>query len=90
MGEGAMRRKQIYAWARGDAVLLSALCAKNEERIASLTAALHRAGDRLMQVQPAIDVDCAWALGIVPQAQDEIAAELAKPTTVLPMSGPPA
>ena len=50
--------------------------ARIEARIGTLGRALDRAGTRLAQVQPAIDVSCTWALDIVPAAEREIAEAL--------------
>ena len=77
--EAVEKMNDLAAFAGRLQTELDAVRAENEHLRAEavrLRVALDRAGTRLVQVQPAIDPACYWALDIVPQAEREIAVAL--------------
>lgn len=70
--EAGERHKQMLAQALREYPTWGHAYIAEKEKNEKLREALHRAGDALVKVQPAIDVDCVWALRIVPEAEAAI------------------
>ena len=49
------RRKAVYAWANGDPLLLSARCAKAEEKADALLADLERLEEALVEIEALLE-----------------------------------